>query len=641
MRKRIVSFLLCLLTTLAAVFAVSGFALAGGKDFSVIRVLLSVPADCTQVKFFVDGNYSVNDVPLARDLYTAKIKSGKAELFRAKETTPVVSAASVKLVQHAPTEGRNNFIWHNNSRNGWCAYLGDMQIRCNSGKIQLINHIYIEEYLYGVVPHEMSDSFPLEALKAQAICARTYAISKMSSASSSALYDINDTSSNQVYKGFTPSYTNANRAVEETKGMVLKCEYEKSGKIVNEYVEGFYAASNGGWTDIPQHSWTASAPLKPYHIIKPDEWDVVNPSSLQNLIVFPKIITPENKIEYSGGTYGNMTVPADAAERRAKIEKLLKVSAFPGISAKDLPKISILGFEGFVTHTHDTSGSQKHGGSGSYDGCDYNGENKCPDFTMANITMTVLDTRKEACEPESVTFDINMHALQTKDGEYCVFSSTNLRLLTVEETDTEFRLYRRRYGHGIGLSQRGAQQRAKAAASGGGGQTFDQILLFYFEGTHIFDESSITAPVLTPIFESDIMLGDVNGDETIDISDYTSVRLHILELKTLAGESLDKADVNRDGNIDITDYTRIRLHILGLKPINNGVPYAPTNATAYGSRFINIRSSANASSDSNIIGSLPDCARIQVTQKNAVSGWHKVSYGGTTAYMSASYLRLD
>lgn len=623
MRKRIVSFLLCIIIVLTAVFAVSGFALASGKNFSIIRVLLSVPSKCTQIKFFVDGNYSVNDVPLARDLYTAKINSSKVELYRAKETTPAVSAASIRLIQHAPTEGRNNFIWHNNSRNGWCAYLGDLQIRCNSGEIQLINHIYIEEYLYGVVPHEMSNSFPLEALKAQAICARTYAVDKIASAKASALYDINDTSNNQVYKGFTPSFTRAHQAVNETKGMVLKCG--------SEYLQGYYAASNGGWTDIPQHSWTATAPLKPYHIIKYDEFDVINPSSLQNLIVFPKIITSDAKITYSSGTYGNMTVPPDVADRRAKIEKLLKVSAFPGISSGDLSKISILGFESFTTHTHD----------GNHGVCnDYNG-NPCPDFTMANITMTILDTRKENPEPESVTFDMNMLELQNSNGDYNVFSSTNLRLLLVEETETEFRLYRRRYGHGVGLSQRGAQQRAKAVEEGGGGQNFQEILSFYFEGTHIAEETSITPPVLTPIFESDIMLGDVNGDEKIDISDYTSVRLHILDLKKLEGENLDKADVNRDGSIDISDYTMIRLHILNLKPINNGAPFVPTNATAYGSRFVNIRSSANSSSDSNIIGSLPEGARIQVTQMNAVSGWHKVSYGGTTAYMSASYLQLD
>ncbi len=631
MRKKIVSFLLCIIIALTALFAASGFALAADNDFSIIRVLLSVPSGCTQVKFFVDGNYSINDIPLARDLYTAKIVSSKVALYRAKETIPVISASSIRLVQHAPTEGRNNFLWHDNSRNGWCAYLGDMQIRCNSGKIQLINHLYIEEYLYGVVPHEMSNSFPLEALKAQAICARTYAVNKMSSASSSSLYDINDTSSHQVYKGYTPSYTNANRAVEETKGLVLKCEYERDDDTIIEYVEGFYAASNGGWTEIPQHSWTVNA-RKPYHIIKYDEFDIINPSSLQNLIVFPKTITAESKIQYSSGKYGDMTVPSDAAERRAKIEKFLKVSAFPGISSSDLSKIGILGFESFTTHTHD----------GNHGICnDYSGTNPCPDFTMANITMRVLDTREESPEPESVTFDIDMHKLQDEDGEYCVFSSTNLRLLTVEETETEFRLYRRRYGHGIGLSQRGAQQRAKAAEDGGGGQTCQEILLFYFEGTHIAEETSITPPVLTPVFESDIMLGDVNGDETIDISDYTGVRLHILELKTLPEGSLEKADVNRDDTIDISDYTGIRLHILNLKPINNGAPFVPTNATAYGSRCINVRSSASSSSDSNIIGSLPEGARIQVTKRFATSSWHKVSYGGTTAYMSASYLQLD
>lgn len=632
MKRRIAVFSLSILIVFTAFFAASSPSYAGSKDFAKIRVLLSVPSGCTQIKFYVDGNYSINGIPLARDLYTAKIKNSKVSLYRAKETTAIVSAANIMLVRHVATEGLNNFIWHNNSRNGWCAYLGDFQIRCDSNKIVLINHLYTEEYLYGVVPHEMSDSFPLEALKAQAICARTYAVNKISTASASALYDINDTSSHQVFKGYTPSYKNANMAVDETKGMVLKCEYEKSGSTKIEYVEGYYAASNGGWTDIPQHSWTATAPLKPYHIIKYDEFDIINPSSLQNLIVFPKTITADAKIQYSSGNYGKMTVPADAADRRAKIEKLLKTSAFPKISAKDLNKIDILGFDSFTTHTYD----------GQHGVCnDYSGQNLCPDFKMANITMRFLDNRNETPVPDTVNFDINMHELQNAGGEYCVFSSTNLRILTAEETDTEFRLYRRRYGHGIGLSQRGAQQRAKSVDKGGGGQNFEDILLFYFEGTHIANEPTIAPPKLTPFFESDIMLGDANNDGVIDISDYTAIRLHILELKMLKGDGLAKADVNQDGVIDITDYTMVRLHILNLRSIINGVPYVPTNAAVYGSRLVNIRSSASSSSDSNIIGALPDGARIQVTKKNAASGWHKINYGGAAAYISSSYVKLD
>lgn len=643
MRKRIVYMVLSVAVLITALLGLSGTAFANSKDFSIIRVYLSMRGTnevCTQTQFFVDGNYSVNGLPLERDLYTVILQGSSASLYRGD--IPIASGPSIRLVQHAPTPGRNNFIWHNNYRNGWCAYLGDMEVRVISGEIRLINHIYIEEYLYGVVPHEMSDSFPLEALKAQAVCARTYAIDKINSASSSALYDINDTSGNQVYKGFNPAHTRAIQAVNETKGQVLKCG--------SEYVEGYYAASNGGWTDIPQHSWTATATLKPYHVIKQDPYDLRNPSSRQDLIIFPKAISPEAQIQYSSGTVGKMTAPDDVLTRNATATAFMKDSALSAVRARgyiadNASQIDILGFSSFATHTHDTTSSQKHGGQGSYNGNDFTGQNLCPDFRMADVTMTVsadryatpeesggvmlgdvdgngvinisdytqvrlhilglrhlegnallaADVNRDGVvnitdytqirlhilnlrpitgnttgalirEAVTVSFTIDMHQLHS-DGSYPVYSTTNLRLLIIEDTGTEFRLYRRRYGHGIGLSQRGAQQQANE------GRSYQDILLFYYEGTHIADEPSITAPVLTSL----------------------------------------------EGLLDTT------------------------NATVVYSSSLNVRSSASSANDQNIIGKLPANARITVTIPFETDSWHRIRYSGYTAYVSANtaYVVLD
>ena len=56
----------------------------------------------------------------------------------------------------------------------------------------------VEDYLLGVVPYEMSNSFPLEALKAQAVCARTYALSHVQG---DPYYDLEDTTNDQVFRG--------------------------------------------------------------------------------------------------------------------------------------------------------------------------------------------------------------------------------------------------------------------------------------------------------------------------------------------------------------------------------------------------------------------------------------------------------
>ena len=75
-------------------------------------------------------------------------------------------------------------------------YPGDLEFKAvstSSGyKLYTIAHIYIEDYLYGVLPYEMGSSAPLEALKAQAVAARTYTVRMMYYRSSS-YYDVVDT----------------------------------------------------------------------------------------------------------------------------------------------------------------------------------------------------------------------------------------------------------------------------------------------------------------------------------------------------------------------------------------------------------------------------------------------------------------
>ena len=61
--------------------------------------------------------------------------------------------------------------------------------------------------------------------------------------------------------------------------------------------------------------------------------------------------------------------------------------------------------------------------------------------------------------------------------------------------------------------------------------------------------------------------GDVNGDGSIGVADYTNIRLHILRLATLSSFGAQMADVNGDDTVDISDYTLIRLYILGLRSL--------------------------------------------------------------------------
>src|SRR5699024_953626 len=97
---------------------------------------------------------------------------------------------------------------------GLCDYMGNMEISVAGSGMQLINHIYIEDYLYGVLPYEMPNSWELEALKAQAIAARSLAASWIKS--NKEPYDVVDTVNNQVYKGYNAGAKRCIQAVNET-----------------------------------------------------------------------------------------------------------------------------------------------------------------------------------------------------------------------------------------------------------------------------------------------------------------------------------------------------------------------------------------------------------------------------------------
>lgn len=122
-------------------------------------------------------------------------------------------------------------------------YLGSLRVLQTQEGLMLINEVDMETYLKYVLPSEMPSSFEMEALKAQAVCARTYAYAQMYNASY-AKYGANmdDSTSFQVYHKQVPSQK-TNVAVEETKGEVVSC----NGSLITCY---YYSTSPGVTNDL-------------------------------------------------------------------------------------------------------------------------------------------------------------------------------------------------------------------------------------------------------------------------------------------------------------------------------------------------------------------------------------------------------
>ncbi len=117
--------------------------------------------------------------------------------------------------------------------------------------ITVINQVELEAYLYGVVGKEMASGWPLEALKAQAVAARTFASSHIGSYAAKG-YDMTDDVNSQVYGGISAEAPDIIQAVDETKGEIMTY----NGKPI----EAYFSASAGGYTENSEDVWSAKIP---------------------------------------------------------------------------------------------------------------------------------------------------------------------------------------------------------------------------------------------------------------------------------------------------------------------------------------------------------------------------------------------
>ena len=169
---------------------------------------------------------------------------------------------------------------------GYRYYGGFRYERIGGGDLTVVNIVDLETYIKGVVPYEMSSSWPLEALKVQAVCARSYAyINIHSGKHTSYHFDVCNTTDCQAYYGAgtnSSSYQATERtdqAVDETAG-----EYAwYDGQVI----EAFYSSSHGGASESVYNVWGSSLEQYPYlcGVEDPYEADMASKNSYSSWTV--------------------------------------------------------------------------------------------------------------------------------------------------------------------------------------------------------------------------------------------------------------------------------------------------------------------------------------------------------------------
>ncbi len=366
-------------------------------------------------------------------------------------------------------------------------YPGDLRLTVSGGQLQPVLTLSVEDYLPGVVPYEMSEDFPLEALKAQAVCARTYALARVNPARD---YDVVDTTNDQVFRPVHNTRTRTAQAVAETAGLVVT----SGGALANCY----YGASNGGQTELPAHVWSGAEASRCYAIAD-DPYDLENPESPLRRAVLRR----------------------DGRDLPADFLALIREAVFAQPEMKDfVPEADAFRVDGISALTLTTPRFDP------------------PSRLMTRMEITLSVSGKQWVTPATpeppLTFEPDDDATPTPEptatpvperklSDFMPAGSFTLSLplfpaavralglsiygadneiITAEAGENAFVLTAGRYGHGVGMSQRGAQWMAAKY-----GKSFREILEFYYPGMQLKKAAAGMAALPTP----DAVLAETPG----------------------------------------------------------------------------------------------------------------------------------
>ena len=456
----------------APVYETANVAESAIEDDGVVRVFLKslgMPANLTLT---LDGVYTVeNDAGFRFDRGTEIVLSdgGSGCIYLCVGGLTLDMGPALTLTRQASEDEVNGIYIGESEKN--TLYKGDLSVSVGDyGGLNAVLAINMEDYLCGVVAYEMSDSWPLEALKAQAVAARTYAMQRKQHAGNKD-YDVVDTTADQVFKGFDPQYTNVIEAVEATEGIV--------GTYKGGFATCYYTASNGGQVAHANDIWGGSGDYG-YLEMKDDPYDLENPKSMVS----------------------SLKISADANESPALQamlqEGLVQAAAAQGINTDGLEFVEIVAVKGVnppVEGSRMYSGlrfdviasvpisyygpapddigmpgaiTQSEAGNAALRGIDYLRR------LQAGSPYVQYERREMLDEVFAVELDVYE---QIKDGLGLSLNGSDYEMVSTSVVEGGFLIEMRRFGHGVGMSQRGAQVMA-----GNYDMAFTDILGFYYPG---------------------------------------------------------------------------------------------------------------------------------------------------------------
>lgn len=361
-------------------------------------------------------------------------ESGFVNLLYSDGTSKILPTDGSQILTIYPNNG--NLKINNTAYRGAAMFLNN-----NASSLTVINYLGLEEYLYGVIGSEMPSSWNTEALKAQAVCARSFAITNFSKHASYG-FNVCKTTNCQVYGGISSETTSVTKAVDETENQVLMYDGNVAQTLFFSTSGGYTADVKNVWgtavpylcgvedpyenpTEASKHSWTATL----------SNADIKN--ALANLGVnIGDIVNVTAKIDNTTHVY-QLDIEGTNGSHTLKNQSVCSAFSSFGVQSQ---KYIVTPYGGNGLELFGISSSQK---------------TKLSEFnTVSGNGIISQNTPKFAISSNGV-FEYSDYA-----NEGYVFNGGG-------------------WGHGVGMSQYGAKGMAD------NGYTYDKILYHYYPGTYL------------------------------------------------------------------------------------------------------------------------------------------------------------
>lgn len=329
---------------------------------------------------------------------------------------------------------------------GTARYRGTLEVRKESEQaLTLVNSLSIEPYLYGVVPREMPAGWQPEALKAQAVAARTYAIyTKLSGKYANLGYDLVNTDESQVYGGVGAEDPRTNAAVDQTKGLVALY----NGKVIAAY----FHSSSGGHTENSETVWSFALP----YIRGVPDFDQDSPKfSWQSTFTMAQVTSD---LAAKGINVGNVYRLEHAGQKgvsgRWSAVRVTGTEGTTEVRSEDLRRAlglnsSLIEFKPLDPHWDSVSADLGNGGP----------------MSVIGAGGVVVDTKVGRAYALGI------------DG--ALYRPDQLTAVSSQLVPASVEIDGHGWGHGLGLSQYGANTLAQR------GKSYRDIIEYYYQGSKV------------------------------------------------------------------------------------------------------------------------------------------------------------